>query len=175
MNDRMMVLRFLAFYEKGYQKLGKGMSNFLNDFLEIHRDAPDVKLKEFRSKFENAMKASFTIFGNQAFRVRKIGKNGGSEWSKKVNVTIMQIVAVSFTDYDFSQLCKRADAIYEEYLDLVSTDREWVRCVTTNSFDAKNIRYSFETWNDRLSQLMENTPTLDSQRIFSAGFKIGNV
>jgi len=171
MNDRMMVLRFLAFYEKGYQKVGKGMSNFLNDFLEVHKDAPDRKLEEFSEKFKSAMKAAFTIFADQAFRVRKIHKSRGSEWSKKVNATILQIVAVSFTNYDNSQLTRRADAIYEEYIDLVSQDQDWIRCVTTSSFDPKNIRYGFETWNSRLSTLMEQVESLDSERIFSASLK----
>jgi hypothetical protein len=171
MNDRMMVLRFLAFYEKGYQKVGKGMSNFLNDFLEVHREAPEHKLKEFSDKFKSSMKAAFTIFADQAFRVRKNHKRGGSEWSRKVNATILQIVAVSFTNYDNSQLTKRADAIYEEYIDLVSQDQDWIRCVTTSSFDPKNIRYGFETWNSRLSTLMEQVESLDSERIFSASLK----
>jgi hypothetical protein len=171
MNDRMMVLRFLAFYEKGYQKVGKGMSNFLNDFLEIHRDAPDRKLDEFSEKFKNSMRAAFTIFSDQAFRVRKIHKIRGSEWSKKVNATILQIVAVSFTSYDSSQLARRADAIYEEYIDLVSHDQDWIRCVTTSSFDPKNIRYGFETWNGRLSALMEKVEPRASERIFSASLK----
>jgi hypothetical protein len=171
MNDRMMVLRFLAFYEKGYQKVGKGMSNFLNDFLEVYKDAPERKLEEFRDQFKKSMKAAFTVFGEQAFRVRKTHKNGGSQWSKKVNATILQIVAVSFTTYDLSQITRKADLIYEEYIDLLSTDDGWVKCVTTSSFDAKNIRYGFETWNSRLSELMKETAPLDSERLFSASLK----
>lgn len=71
MLDRALILRFLAFYEKGFVKAQNGLKAFLNDFCGVHRDAPEEKLADFEKQFKKAMRAAYTIFGEYAFRLRR--------------------------------------------------------------------------------------------------------
>jgi hypothetical protein len=171
MSDRSLVLRFLAFYERGYQRAQTGLKAFLNDFCEIYRNPPDARLEVFRRNFKHAMRASHTVFGQDAFRLRRQDARGGGEWATRVNATVFQVITVSFTNYDLAQITQRADAIYEEYLDLVSTDSTWEDCVTKSTGDAAKIRYAFETWGSRLASVMANSVAADGQRIFSRALK----
>ncbi|MGK7956616.1 MAG: DUF262 domain-containing protein [Crocosphaera sp.] len=167
MKDRALILRFLAFLESNYHNARKGMKKFLNDFLDVYRNASEEKITEFRDSFKKAMKASYTIFGDNGFRLRS--KRGG--WSNQVNASIFQVLAVSFTNYDLGALTRRADSICEEYIDLISTDEKWVNSVQTSTGDISRIEYTFTTWQGRLNQVMESSIPNDSQRIFSRKLK----
>ena len=163
MKDRTLILRFLAFYQMTYLNARRGLKAFFNEFCETYRDLKDEKIKEFRDQFKKAIRASFTIFGDRGFRL--------TSTSRSVNATVFQVICVSFTNYDLGALTRSADAIREAYLDLVSTDNRWFDCVsrTTGSYD--RISYTFETWNKRLEQVMENSEPNDSIRLFSRELK----
>jgi hypothetical protein len=171
MNDRGMVLRFLAFYERTYKKAKQGLKRFLNEFLETYRNANNEKLEEYERQFKKAMKASVTIFGDKGFRIRRDTSRIGSEWASRVNVSIFQAIAVSFSDYDLGQLTRRADAILEEYVDLVSSDNRWLEAVTASTGDYNKLEYVFETWTNRLRLAIDNEEPNDTQRLFSKSLK----
>ena len=163
MKDRALILRFLAFYQMTYSKAKKGLKAFFNEFCETYRNPKDEKLNEFRNEFKKAMKASCTIFGDRGFRF--------SSTSTTVNASIFQVLSVSFTDYDLGALTRSADAIHEAYLDLVSTDEHWSDCISKATGGHDRISYTFETWNKRLEQVMENSEPNDSTRLFSRELK----
>jgi hypothetical protein len=171
MGDRSLVLRFLAFYEKGYTKAQSGLKGFLNDFFETYRNPPEKKLEEFEKKFQTAMRSAHTIFGNQGFRLRSVDSKGAGEWTPNVNASIFQCIGVSLTKYDQAQITERADAIVEEYLDLLASDVQWRDSVTKSTGDATKITYAFETWMERLSKVMEGAMPLDPTRVFSKALK----
>lgn len=171
MSDRGLVLRFLAFYERTYTKATNGLKAFLNQFFELYRNPPEDKLKEFEKQFKKAMRASVTVFGHNAFRLRRVDQKGGGEWTPRTNASIFQSVAVSFTDYDLVQITERADAIFEAFVDLVTTDQRFIDCVSKSTGDAPNIRYVFETWNARLREVMEGAQARDKTRVFSRSLK----
>ena len=158
MKDRNLVLRFLAFSELHYQNANKGIKKFLNDFLENYRNPSDDKLNEFSESFKKATRAAYTVFGKEAFRL----KSEKGTWSTSVNSSIFQVITVSFTEYDLGALTRAADAIFEEYLDLISTDDKWISCVKTSTGDTSRISYAFETWTARLKEVMDNYPANDT-------------
>ncbi len=174
MDDRNLVLRFLAFYEKTYHKYDGGLKKFLNDFLDIYRDPPEHKLQEYNSIFEKCMRSSRIVFGNRGFRLKVDAQNQSNsigEWSTRINMPIFQCVATSFSKYDIGQITRNADSIYEEYIDLISTDRRWVENVRRATSEATRLKYVFSTWENRLAQVMEDTVPNDSQRLFSKQLK----
>lgn len=173
MVDRALVLRFLAFYERTHYKLQLGLKRFLNEFLEAYRNPADKKLKEYRDQFCKAMRASKTIFGSHAFRLRREfdDSTSGGEWATRPNAAVFQVVATSFTNYDIGALTRRADAIYEEYLDMVSSDAKWCDCVRRATGETSRIEYVFSTWNERLGAVMKDSTPNDSQRVFTAALK----
>jgi hypothetical protein len=163
MKDRSLILRFLAFYQMNYLNARRGLKAFFNEFCDTYRNPGEEKLNEFRNQFKKAIKAAYTIFGNRGFRL--------TTKSPSVNASVFQVICVSFTRYDLGALTRSADAIYEEYLDLVSTDEHWVNCVSRSTGDSNRISYAFETWKTRLEQVMENSEPNDSTRLFSRALK----
>ena len=117
------------------------------------------------------MKASRTVFGQNGFRLWITDRKGNGQWARNVNASIFQCISVSFADYELSKLTRCSDAILEEYLDLATTDSEWVDSVSKSTGDSNRIKYVFETWNARLRTLLDSLDDLDQERIFSARFK----
>ena len=174
MYDRNLVLRFLAFYEKTYHKAQSGLKAYLNGFLQdFYKDPAEKKLSEWRTRFEAAMKASRTVFGQNGFRLWITDRKGNGQWARNVNASIFQCISVSFADHELSKLTRCSDAIIEEYLDLATTDSEWVDSVSKSTGDSNRIKYVFETWNARLRTLLDSLDDLDRERIFSARLKKG--
>lgn len=171
MNDRLLVLRFLAFYERTHQKAKSGLKKFINEFFQSYRNPAEEKLKEYEKQYSKAMKASLTVFGQNAFRLRREKANGGGEWASKPNAAIFQAVTTSFTEYDLSQITRRADAIYEEYVDLVTEDDRWVNSVKASTGDYNQISYVFETWRDRLKKAIGDEKANDAKRCFTRQLK----
>lgn len=167
MKDREFVLRFLAFYERTYHKCKKGLGQFLNEFYETYKDVKPEKLKEMREAFDKSMRASLTIFGSNGFRLRK--HKGG--WAVRPNAAVFQAVSVPFAEYSLSSLTLKADAIYEEYLDMLATDKRWSECVTSNTAKFQHIDYAFATWSDRLAKVMADEEVSQNARLFSRELK----
>lgn len=170
MLDRNLVLRFLAFDVYKYDRVTSGIKSFLNRFFEAHRNPTNETLADFEKRFKRAMRNSFTIFGSNAFRIRKVDPKGGGEWAPKINASIFQVISTSLAGYETARIAKASDAIMEEYLDMMQ-DQAWVDAVTKATGDARNIRTAFDTWTTRLDNLMKGVDGLDSKRIFSAQLK----
>lgn len=172
MEDRNLVLRFLAFYERTHLRYDGRLKKFLNEFFETYQNASDVKLDEYRGAFAKCMKAALTVFGEDGFRLKadRRGSRHG-EWSTRVNMPIFQCVSTSFEGYDIGQITRAADLIYEDYLDLIASDPQWVDYVRNSSADRARVRYVFDTWASRLKATMDSSPPNDSRRGFSRQLK----
>ena len=162
MKDRELVLRFLAFHKQNYGR--SGLTAFLNEFCEYYRNASDKTLNEFRSQFRKAINASFTIFGDKGFRLDPKSDKG-------FKASIFQVMTASFADYKLEQLTRSADAIFEEYLNLVQTDSRWVEYVSNHTSDYSRITYAFDTWKQNLKEAVKNSEPNDSKRCFSRALK----
>lgn len=171
MVDRILVLRFLAFYQMTYTKAKKGLKSFFNEFFETYRNPPDDKIREYKKEFIKSMKACHTIFGDKGFRLRRNYEKGGGEWTPRINASIFQIISTSFTEYDLGALTRNADSIFEAYVDLVTTDDKWTESVIISTGDYPRIEYAFFTWIQRLRQIMITATPNDRTRLFSRSLK----
>lgn len=171
MADRTLILRYLAFYQMTYTKARKGLKAFFNEFFTTYRNPTPEKTKEFRAAFKHSMRACQTVFGNKAFRLRRVYEKGGGEWASRINASIFQVVSVAFNNYDIGQITRSADGIYEAYLDLIETDEKWIASVTAATGDFSRIEYAFETWQARLKEAVSAERANDSVRLFSRSLK----
>jgi hypothetical protein len=177
MDDRTLVLRFLAFYERHYSKCRGGLKRFLNEFSSIYRNPTEDKIEDFQRKFAHSMKAAKTIFGSHAFRLRKeLGKEPKGalgEWTTRVNASIFQVISVSFLDYKLEQLTRRSDSIYEAYVNLISDPESklWVDYTKTATGDYSRIEYVFTIWNHILKDAVGTCEGNDPKRCFSRALK----
>ena len=174
MRDRTFVLRFLAFHERTHRKCRVGIKKFLNDFLDTYRNPSEQKIKEYTEIFKRCARASLTVFGEQGFRLRKEGVKSSrslGEWSARSNVAIFQCIATSFADYRLADITKNADSIYEEYLDMISSDSTWVDYVRRATGDTSRLEYVFETWQKRLRAVVDTGDSNNAGRCFSRQMK----
>lgn len=172
MLDRSLVLRFLAFYERTHLKSRSGLKRFLNEFLETYRTCSDEKLKEFEEVFKKCMKASVSIFGDSGFRLFRSSDGASGEWATRPNAAIFQAVATSFANYDLGQLTRSADAISEEYVDMIASDERWRDYVRRANGEATRVEYVFDTWRERLRMACIGVAPNDSVRLFSRRLKL---
>lgn len=175
MQDRALILRFLAFYERTHSKCQFGLKRFLNEFLDTYKNASPEKIEEYRRIFDKCMKACVSVFGENGFRLKseitKINSKSAGEWASRPNAAIFQVVATSFANYDLGQITRRADAIYEEYLDLILTDVQWVDRVRRATGEATRLQYAFDSWYSRLKDVLSSEEPNDSKRLFSRKLK----
>jgi hypothetical protein len=175
MQDRALVLRFLAFHERTFHKCQHGLKRFLNEFLDVYRDAKPEKIEEYRKAFVHTMKACVTVFGDSGFRLKnetvRPGSKSGGEWATRLNMAIFPVVATSFVRYDLGRITRAADAIYEEYLDMINTDTQWVDRIRRASFEAARLEYTFSTWYGRLEHVLAPFDSNDARRAFSRRLK----
>ena len=169
MNDRALVLRFLAFYERTHSRCQNGLKKFLNEFLETYRNPPEAKLREYTQKFEHCIRLSKTVFGTHAFRLRTDPASGSrtGEWATRINASVFQCISTSFAEYDAGQITRAADRIREGYLDLVTSDRDWIDRVRRATGERTRLAYVFDTWKRRLRDCVGNSEPNDPQRAFS--------
>lgn len=169
MHDRAYVLRFLAFYERTYNRCQNGLKRFLNEFLDTYRNPTDEKVREYTRRFEHCMRLSKTVFGENAFRLRNKPVSGSrtGEWATRINAPVFQCISTSFVDYDVGQVTRSADRVRESYLDLVASDDKWVDCVRRATGERTRLAYVFETWQRRLRDCVSDMEPNDPQRTFS--------
>jgi Protein of unknown function DUF262/HNH endonuclease len=172
MEDRGLVLRFLAFHQRNYRTATNGLKDFLNKFFQENRNASEDTIRDFEKRFGHAMRCAKTVFGDAGFRLRKKYGRGSGEWTSRPNASVYQVIATSFVDKDHGLITRHADAILEEYMDILE-DQQWIDAVTRSTGDQSNIRYAFETWNKRLDTLLASFPSNASERtrLFSKQLK----
>ena len=114
--------------------------------------SPDTDaVKDFVFSFCNGKLLRMRIpgFRYPQFRLRRSDRNGAGEWRGRINASVFQVVSVSFAEYDLVQLTRRANAVREEYLDLISSNQRWLDAVGSRRGKWANIEYTFETWKPR--------------------------
>ncbi len=175
MQDRALILRFLAFYERTHVKCQFGLKRFLNEFLDTYKNTSPEKIDEYRKVFDKCMKACVSVFGENGFRLKseitKINSKSAGEWASRPNAAIFQVIATSFANYDLGQITRKADAIYEEYLDLILTDTQWVDRVRRATGEATRLQYAFDSWYSRLKEVLSSEEPNDNRRLFSRQLK----
>ncbi len=175
MQDRSLVLRFMAFYERTHHKCDRGLKKYLNEFLNTYQNANSEKIDEYRKIFSKCMKACFTVFGNNGFRLKsditKLNSRSSGEWSTRPNAAIFQVISTSFAKYDLGSITQAADVIYEEYLDLINNDALWIDRVRRATGETSRLIYTFDAWNSRLEKVMRNRFERQGKRLFSRKLK----
>jgi 5-methylcytosine-specific restriction endonuclease McrA len=174
MRDRQLILRFFAMSRQAHHRFKSPMGRFLNTEMELHRNATEGELAQLRSKFENAIEAAYTIFGSHAFRRYNFGKAGGvdGDWptSGAINVALWDTILYSFSYYEKRQLISAADAIREEFLDLLTHDDLFLDYIGRTTDKTDRIVYRADTWLERLKRAIQ-VPAGET-RAFSHALKV---
>lgn len=172
MRDRQLILRFFAMWRNSHLKYRSPMKQFLNREMERHRNPSTSELDEMKRTFEDAIEVAYTVFGTHAFRRFNPGRAGQPDgaWEKrKLNVALWDTILYMFTYFEKRQVVPIADAVREEFLDLICSDQAFVDAITSTTDKTDRVVYRAKVWRERLDSLVTIEP--GEPRSFSLALK----
>ncbi len=172
MRDRELILRFFAMWRNTHLKYRGPMKQFLNREMEQHLNPSHTELAEMRAVFEKSIEMAYAVFGPNAFRRFRPGREDdhNGHWEKNtLNVALWDTLLYSFSFFEKSQIIPIADAIREEFLDVMTHDREFVEYISSSTDKPERIQYRAEVWLRRLRTLVGHAPA--EPRTFSLELK----
>lgn len=171
MTDRQHILRFIALWKQSHHHYRTGMKNFLNRTMEAHRHAGVKELAEMRDAFERAIELAWHVFGPNAFRRfdAGTGEDVNGRWEGKFSAALWDTLLGPFAFLQKPQVIPVADAIREEYLDLVTTDERFRSYMSCGTDTSHKMKYRAEAWRRRLEAIVtEKEPRCFSQAVKEA-------
>jgi 5-methylcytosine-specific restriction endonuclease McrA len=173
MQDRELVLHFLAFYNQTYLKYKPPMKRFLNEEMEENRNINSKKMIELEQAFKDSVSLTKTVFGDKAFRRFTSGneKTTGGKWEKPVNIGHFEVVMVGFSRYKKNQIKEySSDILRDELIYLMTSNNEFINSISgTGTTNTDKVRQRFKIWDGALEKIVGMPKT--ERRFFEYGLK----
>lgn len=160
MRDVEFVLRFAAFHHATYLNYKSPIKRFLNDDMQKYRMLNEKDADELRQVFKTAVSLIKSLLGDKAFKRFYPGKEAAQDgrWeTKKFNASLYDVLMWSFARADKNQVMNNLDAIREAYIDLMTSDAEFITAIERSTSNVPMVRQRFKKWEDRLEQVLANT------------------
>lgn len=156
MDDRQLILRFFAMKRSSHLNFRGGIKQFINKEMIAHRYAAPSEIAALKSMFETAIECAWTVFGANAFRRWSPGdeRNPDGHWESKLNVALWDTILYTFAFFEKRQIVPAADAIREEFLDLMSTDATFVDYIGRTTDKPDRVRYRADVWRKRMDAVV---------------------
>lgn len=122
MEDRDFVTRFLAFYLQDYHTYEPDMDGFMTKGMALIKKLGDEERQKMKSDFDKAMKTSFSIFENDAFRKRRYKEDR----RKPINKALFETLSVCFakcTDEERERLIANKRIVKDRFIELNRDDK----------------------------------------------------
>jgi hypothetical protein len=158
MQDRQMILRFFSMWRNTHLRYRAPMKQFMNHEMQNHRHVDVAKIAEMRRVFLDAMQCAWDVFGDRAFRrfsVDATQPRGSWDIAGKLNLALWDTVLYVFTYFERRQIVPVADAIYEEFLDVMTNDATFVDFIGRTTDKPDRVRFRAETWKKRIEDLVK--------------------
>lgn len=168
MKDVELVLRFAAFFNRGYQNYKPPIKSFLNLEMEENRNISDNKAKNLRAGFKTSVELVKAIFGANAFKRYYAGKgsnNNNGHWEKtQFNNSLFDIVMDSLARIDKNKAYQHLGDIRDGLIDLMTSDQEFINSIELSTSSSQAVKTRFVKWNAKLQEIIkDHTP---EQRLF---------
>jgi len=173
MKDRQLLLRFFAMWRNTHLRYRGPMKQFMNQEMQRHREATPAEIEQMRKVFQEAIQMAWDVFGAQAFRryTPPLDAFSSGKWEAggKLNIALWDTLLYVFSYFDRRQIIPIADAIREEFLDLMSNDATFIDYIGRTTDKPDRVRYRAEIWKARMEQLV-NVPAGETRQ-FSRALK----
>jgi hypothetical protein len=172
MQQREIVLHFLAFYNQTVFKYRQPMKQFLNNEMDTNKGISDEKLNLLRQKFKDSISLTKTIFGKMAFRRFVPGNKDkpDGKWEKRVNMGLFEVIMCGFSKYRKNQIVPLSDVIREELIHLMGFHEEFTNSISgTGTTNTDKVMSRFKIWDAALQEIVGLPKT--ENRLFSQEFK----
>lgn len=171
MKDVELVLRFISFYTASYINFTPPIKKFLNDTMRKNRNIQEIDEKKLREAFKRATHNTRTLLGDKAFKRLSMGDSNAPDghWENNINVALYDITMDSMARIDTPLLMKHLDSIREAYLNLMTTDNEFIDSIRFATSDKPVVTTRFNKWNSVLNSIIAETKP--EKRCFSREVK----
>jgi hypothetical protein len=172
MEDRQLILRFFAMKRNSHLNFKGGMKQFMNREMIAYRHAAPSEIAALKSMFATAIECAWTVFGPNAFRRWSTGDDRSPEgqWESKLNVALWDTILYTFAFFEKRQIVPVADAIREEFLDVMTNDDTFVDYIGRTTDKPDRVRYRADTWRRHLDSAITVPPS--ETRPFSRRLKV---
>lgn len=158
MNDAELILRYFTIsdnYDRNSNKLiesysGKIVSS-MNKYIESAEKAPKSEIESLKRRFQSTVDKVYSVFGVNAFR--KLSPDGTLE-SGRINRAIMDIIMVSFENFEKNTLVLHKEKIFNLLRDLPQKDQTFNSALTIGTSDRKQLEYRLSTWTQELNAIL---------------------
>jgi 5-methylcytosine-specific restriction endonuclease McrA len=156
MVDAERILRFFAFCEKTEHHYKGPLKKFLNDYMEPKRELTEKELKEKEQLFKKCVELCQQVFGDLAFRRWNPGtkEDPNGQREEKLNEGLMDIQLYGFMEYDKRQIVGKEQIIKDEFIDLVSEDKEFIESIEKGTYDTSKVKLRTEKWFNLLRKII---------------------
>jgi len=172
MQQREMVLHFLAFYNQTFLKYKQPMKQFLNREMENNKKVTYEELKQMHQSFKDAISLTKTVFGERAFRRFVPGnqQDPNGKWEKRINMGLFEVITYSFSKYKKNQIIQSSDLIREEFIHVVTSNQNFINSISgTGTTNKYKVTQRFKMWDEALQEIVGIQKT--EPRLFSLEFK----
>lgn len=156
MDDVELILRYIAIsenYDKNNEVLcnyNGVMKSFLNDYMCNNQHMSKEKIERIKSNVISTMKKVYSIFGKNSFR--RIDEK--STISTRINLSLMDVIMISFEKYSEEELLKKKDAIIELYKNVTLNNENFITAISIGTSSKLNIELRIKVWNDSFRGVM---------------------
>ena len=172
MKDVEYVLRFSGFYHFTYLKYKPSMARFLNEDMKHYQRISGKDAADLRKAFKQSIQITRSLLGKNAFHrfYRGTEDTVNGYWEpKRFNASLFDVLTWGFTNYEKNNLMSNLDSIREAWINLMTTDEEFIESIERSTSSIKSITYRFDAWRKALDKVMENT--IKQPRCFSRALK----
>lgn len=131
LKDIELILRFMAFYEKG-DKYASPMKHFLNDYMKEKRNFSDDRLKDLGNTFIETVKFITKSLGNRTFRP-----------DRSLNTAVFDAVASALAHRLAAKEAPGSEAALAAYDTLLQNER-FVEGYIRSTADEENVKKRME-------------------------------
>lgn len=156
MEDRQLILRFFAMKRNTHLNYRGSMKQFMNREIQDNRFSTPPQITDLTKQFEDAIESAWNVFGENAFRRRNPSRSTTepSTWEGKLNIALWDTVLYGLAFYEKRQIIPVADAIREEFIDLMESDPVFVDFIGRATDNHQRVRYRAEAWLKRLADVI---------------------
>lgn len=155
MDDRELVLRFIAFYLLGLEAYRQpDMDGFLIAAMQVINATEDDSLRQTREIFKRAMTAAHLIFGNDAFRKRFSINSARSPINKAVFEALSVNLAL-LDEMELEWLIEHEEQVRKGFIELC-LDRDFDSAISQGTGDIRKVNRRFNAFRKMFAEVIGN-------------------
>ncbi len=153
MDDRELVLRFLAFYLLGREAYKQpDMDGFLIAAMKAINITSGERISQAQSQFENALNAASSIFGKDAFR-KRFEKDAGRLPINKAVFEALSVSLAQLSSEDLAKLVRSSEAVRTSFIQLCQ-DRSFESAISQGTGDVRKVNLRFYAIREMIDKVL---------------------